>query len=156
MRTINKIFFEDQQDRKNSSFFNKPKYFSQRDKNRREEVLALITVGKIVDGMSLYKAAMIFHHGSTLAHLKKAWFLAQKSMLMKYKPAFWLYAAITDRLLMHQKKPQRFGTQYYKKDGHSPWVLYKTDPKITDPERKKYSVPPLAKTIALIKKLNKG
>ena len=43
---------------------------------------------------------------------------------------------------MRLGKPQRFGTQYRLDAGK--WVLYAVDPAVTDEERQRWGVPPLA------------
>ncbi|MBI2482326.1 MAG: hypothetical protein HYV76_02080 [Candidatus Vogelbacteria bacterium] len=75
-------------------------------------------------------------------------------MAKNYTKARWLFAAITDRILVDQNKPQKFGTQYTKKDANSPWVLRPINPKTTDAERKKYNVPTLKQMKGRLKKLN--
>jgi hypothetical protein len=40
-------------------------------------------------------------------------------------------------------KPQRYGTQF-KRDPGGPWYLYPVDPAVTDEERARWNVPPLA------------
>lgn len=56
--------------------------------------------------------------------------------------AKWLAAASKDRSLMWQGKPQLYGTQFKRVDNR--WVLWEVDPTVTDEERAKWNVPPLA------------
>ena len=74
---------------------------------------------------------------------------------MGYQKALSLYAVSMDRLLIRQGKKQRFATQYFKKNDASSWKLLPFDKKMSDKERKKYNVPPLAETRKMINQLNK-
>ncbi len=169
MRPVSQIFKDDQDDRKDPTIGVDLKILqkvSDRDKKRRKEVELLLKKKLIKTGADFYKAAMIYHHTpgygdglkapkSTLKNYKIALKLAQKSIDKKYEKAKWLFAAVTDRLLTNQGKPQKFGTQYRKKDQSSPWELLPVNPKTTDTERKKYNVPTLKQTQNRLKKLNR-
>lgn len=54
-----------------------------------------------------------------------------------------LAAAAYDRWLVHQGKPQKYGTQYRSDDGEA-FRLEEVDPATTDEERAEWDVPPLA------------
>ena len=54
----------------------------------------------------------------------------------------WLAAASKDRELTREGKPQLYGTQF--RDIGNGMELYPVDPSITDEERARWNVPPLA------------
>jgi len=156
MRTIKSIFSEDQSDRKNPDFIGEDKYlyYKKRDQQRRLEVKKLLSKKEVETGGDLYKAAIIFHHSQNISDLKKAKQLCEKSTNKKFIKSKWLYAAITDRMLIHEGKPQKFGTQYLKKNKKDNWKLAKYDKKTTDHERSLYNVPSIEKIKEQIAKLN--
>ncbi len=137
------IYNEDQADREKEDFWPRIEYYSQRDGDRRIETNKLLESGKLKSGKDYYQAAMIFHHGANLADLRKAKFLIKKSLTKDFEPAKWLFAAITDRTLVSQNKPQKFGTQYSIDQVTGKWKLSEYDPKTTDQERSEYNVPSL-------------
>jgi hypothetical protein len=127
-----------------------------RDAARKSEVRALLKYKHAtLSAAEEYYAAWIFHHGSTQVDAAMAKRLALQSFKRGYTKAGWLYAASTDRLLMRRKKPQKFGTQFFKKDSRSPWKLYKTEPGTSEAERNKYGVQSLEKQLKDIEKLNR-
>lgn len=151
-RDLEKIFKEDQKDRLDASV--SPSFVMRRDKERRKQTQRIINENGFKTGIDYYHAAMIFHHSPSIAHIKKACALAEKSSNLSYKKAKWLCAATLDRLLMRQGKKQKFGTQFTKKSPTDIWRLYPVDSKTTDKERKLYNVPTLAKTKKMIEKMN--
>jgi hypothetical protein len=64
-----------------------------------------------------------------------------------------LAAAAKDRFLMHSGKPQLYGTQFVL-EGET-WVLYEVDPSITDEERARWGVPPLAEARRSAEEMNR-
>jgi len=154
MKEIDKIFKADQEDRKNSEFFKKRKFFANRDAKRKTQVKELIKKDQLITGKDWYQATMIFHHSDNIKDLNLALSLVKKSFDKKYEKAKWLFAAVTDRILMKENKPQKFGTQFFRKNNNSPWVLYKINPKITNKERKEYNAPTIRQMEKLVKKLN--
>jgi hypothetical protein len=56
---------------------------------------------------------------------------------------------------MKSGKPQLYGTQI-QKDKDGPWYLWQVDPAVTDEERAKWDVPPLARARARAEALNAG
>ncbi|MBO0777659.1 MAG: hypothetical protein J2P37_02420 [Ktedonobacteraceae bacterium] len=64
-------------------------------------------------GEDYFHAAMIFQHGERLEDYWQAHELAKQAVAQGYRPAAcWFVAASYDRWLMHQGKPQKYGTQY--------------------------------------------
>ena len=146
MRTIKDIFQEDQADRNNQDFWDRLEYYANRDKDRQKQVNQLLAEDKIVDGEDCYYSAMIFHHSPHISDLEKAKTLAQKSIDKNFKPVKWLYAAITDRILVSEGKPQKFGTQYYLEANRK--ILFDYDVTTTDEDRAEYNVPPLEEILS--------
>ncbi|MCB0461147.1 MAG: hypothetical protein KDC81_00440 [Flavobacteriaceae bacterium] len=83
------------------------------DSIRRQIVLKMESNKELKSGHDYYKAAMIMHHGHTINDYKRAEILIQKALNSKnvHHMAPWLSAAIKDRLLLKEGKPQWYGTQ---------------------------------------------
>lgn len=123
------------------------------DLARRLEIAPLLVAGKITRAESLYHAAMIFQHGTCPAHFKLTADLALKAVELGHDKARWLHAAGLDRYLMNLGQPQKYGTQFSKTDD-GVWRLYEVDPAVTDEERARFNVPPLAKARETARRLN--
>jgi len=93
-----------------------------------------------------YFAAMIFQHGQSLEDYARARDLATRAADLGRDRARWLAAAAHDRWLVHQGKPQRYGTQYRASNGR--WVLDEVDESTTDEERATMGVPSIAEARA--------
>jgi len=65
-----------------------------------------------------------------------------------------LVAEATDRLLLKQGQPQRYGTQYIYDPATQRWSLYRWNRETTDDERRQMGVPTLATAIARESMLN--
>jgi tetratricopeptide (TPR) repeat protein len=117
---------------------------SRRDAAHRERVKQLLASGVLKLAPDYYHAAMIFQHGESPNDFRTAHELAQKAVELDPfdRTAKWMAAASKDRELMNLGQPQRYGTQFKKVDGR--WTLYNVDPSVTDAERAKWNVPPLA------------
>jgi len=125
------------------------------DEQRRHIVQLAIASHTLTTADDDYHAAMVMQHGTTAEDIALARELAAEAM--KRDPAnwraAWLYAAATDRWLWRTGKPQIYGTQYKKVDGK--WTLEPFDRNaVTDEERLKHRVPPLAERLRFIEKLN--
>ena len=68
----------------------------------------------------------------------------------------WLFAATTDRLLVREGKPQKYGTQFHQKNINSPRELFEYDKTTTDKERKALNVPTLKQTLRNLKKMDQN
>lgn len=152
MVSLSRIYKEDQADRLDSSL--SYKVITKRDSERRELVREILKGEKVFSAKELYIASMIFHHSGDLSDLKLARKLAKLSSDLDYKKALWLFAAITDRILMLEKKPQKYGTQFVKKSSKGKWKLYPVNKRTTDKQRAEFNVPPLQTQIDLIEKMN--
>ena len=136
------LYKEDQKHVKRWAKQYSDKEFYEINRRLRKKVDGLIRKGKAKDGRDYFLAAMIFQHGFTITSSKKAIRLAKKAVNLGYTKGKWLIASATDRLLQLQGKPQKFGTQIIEtKSGKV--KMYKTDPKITDKERKAFGLPTL-------------
>lgn len=152
MASLAKIYKEDQADRLDPSLSHK--VIIKRDGERRELVKETLKSEKVFSAKELYFASMIFHHSGDLSNLKLARKLAKLSSASGHKKALWLFAAITDRILMLEKKPQKYGTQFVKKSSKGRWKLYPVNKRTTDKQRAEYNVPPLQTQMDLIEKMN--
>src|SRR3954452_1437676 len=108
-------------------------------------VLALATVGR---GLAQNTFADLYDQASE-------WATKAVELDPDYPGVRWLAAAAKDRYLMWSGKPQLYGTQF-KKDKDGPWYLWQVDPTVTDEERAKWDVPPLARAKARAVALNAG
>jgi hypothetical protein len=99
-----------------------------------------------------HHAALIFQHGDTSEDYKQANTFAQKAMEMGEERAKWPYAATLDRWLLSINQPQKFGTQFEVDTRGQPQLAQPVDPQVTDEERARYNVPPLAKAVEAFKK----
>jgi hypothetical protein len=145
LATINRelydMFNADQADRKGDKDWD-PK----RDDERRARTEQILAEGGAKASIDWYHAAMIYQHGPTADDARKAHELAMKALSVEpvHEPARWLAAAAEDRALMREGKPQKWGTQFHRPDPDGPWLLWEVDPSVTDEERAKWNVPPLA------------
>jgi hypothetical protein len=77
----------------------------------------------------------LYHHGTKVSHAFVAIFSSTISFLLGFERAKNLFALSLDRLLMKLDIKQIFGTQIFKKDEHSKWIVYKSF-KISDKIKK--------------------
>lgn len=145
---LERIHREDQADRKEPIDWTK---VTPRDRARRQQVEAILAAGGAKVAFDYFRAAMVFHHGESLADIARAHELALKAVELdpEFDVARWLVAASEDRMLMFEKKPQKWGTQYDVVDGK--WVLYEVDPTTTNEERAEWNVPPIRLPVAAAK-----
>lgn len=141
------LFQADQQERKDIPPYDTPEYWEmrRRDAQRRERVKEIVTAApqEQFTGEDLYYAALVLHHGGDVDDVWQALQLAQKAADIGYRPARWLTAAATDRWLMVQGRPQKYGTQIVP-DGRR-YRVWDVDPHTTDAERARWDVRPLAR-----------
>jgi hypothetical protein len=115
-----------------------------RDLARQKRVREIVAAGEAKTSADYYHAAMVLQHGDHPEdyELANAWCMRALELDPSNENAKWLAAASKDRYLMSLDKPQLYGTQFKKVDGT--WVLHPVDPSITDEERARWNVPPLA------------
>ncbi len=124
---------------------------SARDRQRQDEVKAMLKRGEVVTGQDYFHAAMVFQHAMDKQGYKLAHELAWIGASMGSRSAKWLSAASWDRLLVSMGENQRFGTQYRQKDpaNHKPGekMVFEMTPVdedgTTDAMRKALNCPPL-------------
>jgi hypothetical protein len=152
-----RLYQEDQDDRANDLAGTDWKVVAQRDEERRKKVLEIMEKGGAKEAGDYVHAAMVFQHGTKPEDYDRANQWAAKAVALDpdYPGARWLAAASKDRYLMKSGKPQLYGTQI-QKDKDGPWYLWQVDPSITDEERAKWDVPPLARAKARAEAMNAG
>jgi hypothetical protein len=138
------LYREDQGDRQGDETKINWATIGPRDVARRKRVREILKAGGIKSADDYFHAAMVFQHGAELDDYRLAHEMAAKAADLDpgLGSARWLAAAAKDRLLMNSGKPQWYGTQIVERDGV--WKVYEVDPTITDEERAKWNVPPLA------------
>ena len=114
----------------------------ERDRARREAVMALLADGWPDDAEALYAAAWVLNHGDLSEEAALGSRLAARAAELGRPGARWLAAAALDRSLMYSGLPQKYGTNIVP-DGVG-WRLWDVDPATTDAERIANDVPPLA------------
>jgi hypothetical protein len=154
---LERLYQEDQGDRAGNLESTDWKEMAKRDAERRTRVLAIVEKGGAKEAADYIHAAMVFQHGTEPADYDQANQWAAKAVELDpdYPGARWLAAASKDRYLMWSGKPQLYGTQF-KKDKEGPWYLWQVDPAVTDEERAKWDVPPLARAKARVEAMNAG
>lgn len=116
-----------------------------RDEERQKRVEAIVAAGGAKTSVDFENAALVMHHSETIEGIARANEFAKQAMqlddgnIMAKK----LVGMTTDRLLVMQKKPQRFGTQFHAVDGAL--VREPVDPSVTDEERASYFLEPLTR-----------
>ena len=149
------LYQADKQERVNQPKANTPYYkaMRQRDRERRERVMAMVAANELYIAEDYYHAAWIMNHGDTPKDAENAHLLALRSSELGDRPARWLAAASYDRWQMYQGKPQKYGTNYIY-DGIQD-RLWDVDPATTDEERAGWDVPPLAEQLRKAEEANR-
>ncbi len=153
---LNRLYEEDQKDRAPEMGKVDWSVVGKRDEERRKRVLEILGQGGAKEAADYVHAAMVLQHGQAPEDFKSAhdWCVKAIEIDPDYPGARWLAAAAQDRYLMNLGKPQLYGTQY-KRDKDGPWYLWEVDPSVTDEERMKWDVPPIARARARVEALNK-
>jgi len=154
---LERLYEEDQAARAGNLDSTDWKLMAQHDADRRKRVLEIMEKGGAKEAGDYVHAAMVYQHGTKPEDYDRAnqWAAKAVELDADYPGARWLAAASKDRYLMWSGKPQLYGTQF-KKDKDGPWYLWQVDPSITDEERAKWDVPPLARAKARAEALNAG
>jgi hypothetical protein len=154
-RTLRELYTEDQDDRKAASGEIDWSKVAPRDDARRAAVSRLLKKKQLKSSDDYLHAAMIFQHGPSVEDARTAHELSLRAVELDKdnREARWLAAAAKDRELMRLGKPQLYGTQFHKAGGGQ-WELYPVDPTVTDEERARWDVPPLAEARARAVALN--
>lgn len=108
---------------------------------RCQRVIDLYAQGVIQEARDNFHAALVLLYGELQSHYDLARMFARRGAALGDARSWTVQAMAWDRLLILQRKPQRFGTQIFKKAGI--WTLGDVDPHVSDTERALYGVPPL-------------
>jgi hypothetical protein len=153
-----RLFQEDQGDRRGMTNATSADWeaLGRRDAERRRRVDRILAEGGAKVADDYYHAAMVFQHGTAVEDYDRAHQLALKAVELDpaHDRARWLAAAAKDRSLVRQGKPQLYGTQMQRQDGR--WGIFDIDPSVTDAERSKWLVPPLADAKRRAERMNDG
>jgi tetratricopeptide (TPR) repeat protein len=117
-----------------------------RDLERRTRVRKIIAAGAARTAYDFRSAALVMQHGDGADDYRMAHELAMRAVALdpNDKGGRWLAAATEDRYLHCIGKPQIWGTQFRRNTG-GPWTMDPIDETaVTDEERAKWNVPPLA------------
>ncbi|MCC6336422.1 MAG: hypothetical protein IT380_20850 [Myxococcales bacterium] len=154
-KELTRIFDEDQGDRQGETDW---ALVAPRDLEREKRTHEILAANGAITADDFWHAAMVFQHGSTPAHIERARMLSLEAIKRdpEHDGARWLVAAATDRKLMFEGKPQKYGTQYKRKDDTGPWELWPVDPTTTDAERAEWNVPTLAEAQGRAAEMNAG
>jgi len=121
------------------------------DQKRIAQVQQIIDRDPKLQAEDYHQVALIFQHGETIGHYKKAHELAIQAVEMGDGSARWLAAVSLDRSLLMEGKPQNYGTQF-KLNSENEWELVlPVDPSVTDEERATWHVPPLKDALKVYK-----
>lgn len=115
-----------------------------RDQTRRIEAERVLDESADLAAEDFHHAALIFQHGETLEHYKKAHELAMRAVEMGDDSARWLAAASLDRSLVMSGQPQKYGTQFKLNEENKWEMVLPVDVSTTDEERARWHVPPLS------------
>jgi hypothetical protein len=151
---LQRLHEEDQADRRSGPSGINWAEVTPRDEARRKRVRALLSEGGAKVSADYYHAAMVFQHGSAVDDFRASHDLAKQAAALdpRNRQAKWLAAASKDRELMALGRPQLYGTQFRKVEGR--WELYQVDPSISDEERRRWNVPPIAQAKRRVAMLN--
>jgi hypothetical protein len=152
---LERLYRDDQADREGD--FDRIAWMEvrKRDAARRARVDQILARGGVRGADDYFHAAMVFQHGDHAASYRRARELALQAVALEpdHHGARWLAAAARDRELMELGKPQLYGTQF-RRQGNGPWQLYPVDPSVTDEERARWDVPPLAEARKRAERMN--
>lgn len=127
-----------------------------KDRERNARVVELIARGELAHAADFYNAALISQHGSDSASYRRAHELALRAVELDstFRSARWLAAAAWDRYQQSLNRPQVYGTQY-RKSNDGDWTMEPYDTTaVTDEERARWGVPPLAEQRRRLAEMN--
>ena len=159
-KSLKTLFAEDQKDRISGIDY---KIIIKNDRRRKELANIFLKNKEKLTPEEIYYAAIFFHHSTNNNDVRKARGLAllniKRGELLKKENKWvekskWLFAATTDRLLIRERKLQKYGTQFHQKSIDSPRELFDYDKSTTDKERVALFVPTLKQTLRNLKKMD--
>lgn len=154
---LTQLMTEDQADRMAGPEKRPWSEIAARDAERRVKTMDLLRQGQLHTEADFHNAALIFQHGETAQEIQLAFALATIATQIdpKSRGSKWLSAAAFDRLMMRNKKPQWYGTQYVRSESTGKWILYPVDESaVTDAQREALDVPSLEEAKAELRKMN--
>jgi hypothetical protein len=154
--TLKRLFDDDQSDRAPERRVERS-LVEQRDQERQRIALELLQKGSLTTANDYYHAATVFQHAESADDIHLAYSLATVAWRIDpaHAKARWLAAAAWDRTMQRKNKPQWYGTQFIRDKQTLKWVLYPIDEgAVTDEERERYGVRPLAKVGDLLRTMN--
>ncbi|MET3036243.1 tetratricopeptide repeat protein [Chryseobacterium sp. NRRL B-14859] len=115
---------------------------SKEDSLRRARIFVLLKENKVNTAKDHFNSGIVFQHGGDTISSGMAVKSFETALKLDPNLNRWWYAAAVDRHLMHQNKPQIYGTQYIKDvTTNNKWARYKIDAtKVTDEQRRYYGV----------------
>ena len=145
------LYEADQQDRKQVfSTADMVALLHQRDSQRRQTVLEMMSRGEVNTQQDLYHAAVIFLHGSTPKDFLTCHRLAVMAAIKGHGPSRWLACASLDRFLMAAGLAQVYGTQFEHNPEENKYQLRLPieDNTLLSFEKKFFNVPSIADRLA--------
>jgi hypothetical protein len=142
-KELEKLFKQDQSDRRNKKIREDFEKLSERDLGRRKKANGILKKGEVKTGRDFYIMSMLYQHGPNITDTKKAVKFAKKSIDLGYEDAKWMFAATTDRLLTRQGRKQKFGTQFFMDLKTKKVRIMPVNKRTTDKMRKEFNVPTL-------------
>ena len=121
-----------------------------RGEERLSRVKALAAAGALKSGGDFFAAASILYKRYTLEDAAQARELGAEAARRGHPTGLWLAANAWDLWLKIARRPQRFGTQYSQDPQTRKLTLYPVDPSVTDEERARWGIPPLAEIPAAL------
>jgi hypothetical protein len=152
---LERLFKEDQDDRKSGATGIDWKVVKPRDDARLKRVKELYAAGRLKTGTDWLNAGFILQHGNEPDDFLLAHEMCIAAVAQGEDKARWLAAASEDRFLRKIGRPQRFGTQWEPGDKPGTFKLAPTDPGVSDALRAALGVPTLAESKSKEKQFDK-
>lgn len=149
IKEAERLFTEDQFDRKSGLNKTDPTLFAEREQVRYRKALEMFAQHKEnpspFSSEDLYHLSFLFQHGATSEDYERAHILALESERQGSEDAKWLTAATEDRYLLSLGKKQKWGTQFIPMEDGSQHLAPIEDDAIsgiTNEMRQSKNVPP--------------
>ncbi len=156
-KELEELYKADQAERDDAFFNQTPEKIGElivRDARRRQRVKDIVSKETLGSAEDYYHAAMVLQHGDTPEDFLMAHELATVAAFKGHKQGAWLCASASDRFLHSIGRPQRFGTQFTRKDD-GPWTQEPFDRSMNDAIRKEYGVHTIAEQAKKLEEMNK-
>ena len=155
-KELEELFKADQAERDDAFLDQTPEKMGaliMRDARRRERVVQIVTKEVLSSAEDYHHAAMVLQHGDKPEEFLMAHELATVAAFKGHKQGPWLSASALDRFLQSIGRPQRFGTQFSRKD-EAPWTQEPYDRSMNDSIRKEYGAHTLAEQAKHLEEMN--